>query len=78
MDFSSRRCFAVVLGYDIFSPLSVSRTIWETTNRACSLSSAGTTYQGVWWVLVASKQAFRFVDSAGQLELPIPRSVALY
>jgi hypothetical protein len=43
IDFNSCRRFAVVLGYAIFSPLSVSRTIWETINRAFSLSSAGTT-----------------------------------
>ena len=46
IDFNSRRRFAVVFGYAILSSLSVSRTIWETINRAFSLSSAGTTYQG--------------------------------
>ncbi len=46
IDLNSRRRFAVVLGYAILSSLSASRTIWETTNRAFSLSSAGTTYQG--------------------------------
>jgi hypothetical protein len=46
IDFNSRQRFAVVLGYAIFSPLNASRTIWETINRAFSLSSAGTTYQG--------------------------------
>src|ERR1022692_4353816 len=46
IEFNSRRRFAVVLGYAILSSLSASRTIWETINRAFSLSSAGTTYQG--------------------------------
>lgn len=46
MAFNSCRRFSVVLGYAIFSSLSVSRTIWETISRAFSLSSAGTAYQG--------------------------------
>ena len=46
MDSNSRRRLGVVLGYAIFSPLSPSRTIRETINRALSLSSAGTMYQG--------------------------------
>jgi hypothetical protein len=44
--FNSSMRFAVVLGYAIFRPLNVSRTIWETIKRAFSLSSAGTAYQG--------------------------------
>src|SRR5665648_882815 len=43
----------VVFGYAILSPPSASRTICETMSRALSLSSAGTTYQGAWSVLVA-------------------------
>ena len=46
IDFNSRQRFGVVLGYAILSALNVSRRIWETINRAFSLSSAGTTYQG--------------------------------
>ena len=43
---SSFRRFASDLGYAIRRSLSASRTIWDTINRAFSLSSAGTTYQG--------------------------------
>ena len=43
---NSRWRFASVLGKLILSPSSVSRTIRDTINRAFSLSSAGTTYQG--------------------------------
>ena len=48
---------AVVLGYAILRSSSALRTIWETIKRAFSLSSAGTTYQGAWRVLVAFRQA---------------------
>ena len=57
IDSSSLRRALLVSGYAncIFS--KVSRTIRETIKRAFSLSSAGTTYQGVCSVLVALKQA---------------------
>ena len=57
IDFNSPDRFGVVLGYVSLSSLNVSRTIWETTNRAFSLSSAGTTYQGARAELVALRQA---------------------
>ena len=57
MDFNSRRRFAVVLGYAILNPLSVSRTMRETIKRAFSLSSAGITNHGACSVLVAFRQS---------------------
>ena len=45
MDFNSRRRFALIFGYSIFRSPNVSRMIWETINRAFSLSSVGTTCQ---------------------------------
>ena len=44
--FNSCRWLALILGYVILSSLNASRIIWETINRAFSLSSAGMTYQG--------------------------------
>src|SRR5664279_1422880 len=57
IDFNSLRRFGVVLGYAIFSSLNTSRIILETINLAFSLSSAGTTYQGACWVLVAFRHS---------------------
>ena len=61
IDRSSFLRSALTSGYVISSPLRVSRMICETINRAFSLSSAGTTYQGAFQVLVAPRhfsQAF--------------------
>jgi hypothetical protein len=46
IDFNSRWRFPVVFGYAILSSSNASITILETINRAFSLSSAGTMYQG--------------------------------
>src|SRR5439155_20554685 len=54
---NSRRRLALVSGKAILSPSNVSRTIWDTINRAFSLSSAGTTYQGPSRVLVTLRHS---------------------
>jgi hypothetical protein len=57
MDSNSRRRAAPTSGYDIFSRWSVSSTMHDTTSRAFSLSSAGTTYHGASSVLVAPRHS---------------------
>ena len=71
---NSFRRSVIVFGYRNSCPPSVSRTIYETTSRVPSLSSAGTTYQGEVSVLVSLRhfsnaslyfvQNFRFSMSA--------------
>src|SRR6266404_869106 len=49
---SSAFCSPSIFGYANFKPLSASTIAAATTNRVNHLLSAGTTYQGAFWLAV--------------------------